>query len=231
MNRDVFLSLLALDSYNRGYGFNVELRPSGQIGTAEIGDDAETILDPGVAEAAGFYAIAYSWQGQTIISYRGTNFEFASAAEFINSPLYNDVFGGWTLGGGFSSTSQGSLATPFYMFAFHPRRTEPRSLPAPKSRHSREENRPSPLAPRSVCVLTAGSERASAPPCPSRQPCRNLASRCQRLHPWLLEGRGGHGGGGYAAADDERTAGGQQAGLSRSFRPRPAGTVRFHPPR
>ena len=37
MQRDVFLSLLALDSYNRGYGANVgDLSETGMIGTADI---------------------------------------------------------------------------------------------------------------------------------------------------------------------------------------------------
>ncbi len=82
MNRDVFLSLLALDAYNRGYGQNVLLNTgdstSGQneadrmIGHARILRDAN---DPeGIAQAAGFYAIAYDWNGETVISFRGTNF-------------------------------------------------------------------------------------------------------------------------------------------------------------
>ena len=122
MNREVFLSLLALDSYNREYGANVEIAGS-SLGSARILDREAFGIDDNVYaawQAADFYGVAYEWNGQTVISYRGTNFEFASAAEFINSPLYNDVFGGWILGGGFSSTSQGSLATPFYMSAFHP---------------------------------------------------------------------------------------------------------------
>lgn len=79
MNRDVFLSLLALDSYNRGYGQNVKLDASDsstqqdekgrRIGNATILRDAN---DPeGIAQAAGFYAIAYTWNGETVISYRG----------------------------------------------------------------------------------------------------------------------------------------------------------------
>jgi hypothetical protein len=80
MNRDVFLSLLALDSYNRGYGEGVFTEPRGggavqneagrTIGNA-------TIIDVPLPEgslAAGFYAIAYEWNGETVISYRGTNF-------------------------------------------------------------------------------------------------------------------------------------------------------------
>ncbi len=80
MNRDVFLSLLALDSYNRGYGPNVLLNTSdstsGQnevdrlIGSATI--TAHNISP--AAQAAGFYAIAYNWNSETIISLSGTNF-------------------------------------------------------------------------------------------------------------------------------------------------------------
>ncbi|MCL4673892.1 MAG: hypothetical protein KJZ64_13395 [Sphingomonadaceae bacterium] len=80
MNRDVFLSLLALDAYNRGYGANVGGLPeSGEIGDASIttrqeifGDDAAAILQNW--QAAGFYAIAYDWNGERVISFRGTNF-------------------------------------------------------------------------------------------------------------------------------------------------------------
>lgn len=80
MNRDVFLSLLALDAYNRGYGANVGGLPeSGEIGDASIttrqeifGDDAAAILRNW--QAAGFYAIAYDWNGERVISFRGTNF-------------------------------------------------------------------------------------------------------------------------------------------------------------
>ena len=80
MNREVFLSLLALDSYNRGYGQSVLLRDGdnavGQnelgrlIGTARV--SAQNITQS--AQQAGFYAIAYEWNNETIISYRGTNF-------------------------------------------------------------------------------------------------------------------------------------------------------------
>lgn len=73
MNRDVFLSLLALDSYNRGYdrGLN-ELSESGGIGNATI--RAFQPQEQDGWEEAGFYAIAYEWNGETIISYRGTSF-------------------------------------------------------------------------------------------------------------------------------------------------------------
>ncbi|NMW31961.1 hypothetical protein HKD42_07805 [Altererythrobacter sp. RZ02] len=78
MNREVFLSLLALDSYNRGYGQNVLLNNGDSttnqneigrfLGSAQVVEQRIT----SEAQAAGFYAIAYEWQGETIISYRGT---------------------------------------------------------------------------------------------------------------------------------------------------------------
>ena len=78
MNRDVFLSLLALDAYNRGYGQNVGgLCNSGMIGNANI--RRQSNISPNSEEvAAGFYAIAYEWNGETIISapsssWRGSN--------------------------------------------------------------------------------------------------------------------------------------------------------------
>ena len=74
LNRDVFLSILALDAYNRGYGQNVDdLSAEGQIGTANILGDALSELDADDVIAAGFYAIAYAWNGETVISFRGTN--------------------------------------------------------------------------------------------------------------------------------------------------------------
>ena len=89
-DRGVFLSLLALDSYNRGYGANVAgletptLDRNGdpvediRLGNARIMSDSVSVLGP-AAEDAGFYAIAYEWNGETIISapsssWRGSNF-------------------------------------------------------------------------------------------------------------------------------------------------------------
>ena len=107
LDPDVFLSLLALDAYNRGYGQNVGGLPStGWIGQAEI--VSQSNFASGSDEVnAGFYGIAYNWQGQTVFSYRGTNIE-------NGLPQSDDVFNGWSLGAGFSSSSQGQLAVKFY---------------------------------------------------------------------------------------------------------------------
>lgn len=85
LHKDVFLSLLALDAYNRGPGAGLNdlevptIGPNGnpqqviKIGNAQISSDSAAILGPS-AQAAGFYAIAYEWNGEKVISYRGTNF-------------------------------------------------------------------------------------------------------------------------------------------------------------
>ncbi|MDJ0979955.1 MAG: hypothetical protein QNI87_15625 [Erythrobacter sp.] len=83
MNREVFVSLLALDAYNRGYdrgvfanGSSTDENEAGRkMGNA-------TILNadlPAGSKEAGFYAIAYEWRDpedgelKTVISYRGTD--------------------------------------------------------------------------------------------------------------------------------------------------------------
>jgi len=80
--KDLFLAILAMDSYNRGAGAGIDGLSSEAgttIGTATIGIDSSD--DSGVAEDAGFYAIAYTLDeavgdlaaGTVIISYRGTD--------------------------------------------------------------------------------------------------------------------------------------------------------------
>jgi hypothetical protein len=80
ISRELFLAILSMDSYNRGYGAGVELPATAvSIGRATIGESAETLLTKGAAEAAGFYAIAYDMTGvsgfaagERVISYRGS---------------------------------------------------------------------------------------------------------------------------------------------------------------
>ncbi len=87
LNTRVFQAILAMDSYNRGYGANVNglsQTLGTMIGTASIIGNAEDAA--GVAEAAGFYASAYNWNGSNVISYRGTNPDFGSITDFYNSP-------------------------------------------------------------------------------------------------------------------------------------------------
>lgn len=77
MNDILFKSILAMDSYNRGYDRAIEV-PGMAIGNATIVKDSGSLEKPdgsNKGEAIGFYALAYDTNGdnngETIISYRG----------------------------------------------------------------------------------------------------------------------------------------------------------------
>jgi hypothetical protein len=59
MDRNLFLAILSMDSYNRGYG--EALKPVSLNGN-QVGDaDLVTIALPEDARAVGFYAQVYNW--------------------------------------------------------------------------------------------------------------------------------------------------------------------------
>jgi Ca2+-binding RTX toxin-like protein len=80
MNDDLFKAILSMDAYNRGYnarinfGTNLSSDPdssgSFSIGNATFLNDSGKLLG---AKTAGFYAIAYNYKDETIISFRGTD--------------------------------------------------------------------------------------------------------------------------------------------------------------
>lgn len=124
MNRDLFLAILAMDSYNRGYGSGLkDLGEEGQIGNAIL------LTAPSQAgwEDAGFYALAYNVSGLkdsdanplfgtngTAISYRSTNFDAGgSIFGFFNSPLWQDIRSGWSVGADLAG-AQAGLSLDFY---------------------------------------------------------------------------------------------------------------------
>jgi hypothetical protein len=99
MNADVFRAILAMDSYNRGYGVGVSGLVCSSLGSATILQDSTAQFGLSVTSAVGFYASAYSWNGQTVISYRGTNTETVGPdGTFLSSPLFKDILNGWSLG-------------------------------------------------------------------------------------------------------------------------------------
>jgi hypothetical protein len=69
-----------MDSYNRTAGLNLT---STELGTAIVSDNS---ADLGVT-GADFFAQAYTWNGHTVISYRGTDSGI-------------DAITGWATGGG-----------------------------------------------------------------------------------------------------------------------------------
>jgi hypothetical protein len=115
MNRDLFLAILAMDSYNRGYGQGVSgLANSGHIGNATITRQSNIISDS-TEVAAGFYAIAYTVtgvdgiaDGSTVISYRGTNYDASG-----DYSKFRDIWNGWIVGAGVA-VGQANPALEFY---------------------------------------------------------------------------------------------------------------------
>ena len=109
MNRDVFASILAMDSYNRDYGAGLKVTGK-KLGSAQIISRQSLEISNTKYndwQAAGFYAIAYDWNGEKVISFRGTDFgEVESRAR--------DVLNGWSMFTGFGTDSQASLARDFY---------------------------------------------------------------------------------------------------------------------
>ncbi|WP_084646956.1 calcium-binding protein [Mesorhizobium sp. WSM2561] len=80
MSKDLFLAILSMDAYNRGYATGLAVEGN-QLGVATISTDSEEVFrdpsapeeTPTAAQAADFYAIAYDWNGERVISYRGTD--------------------------------------------------------------------------------------------------------------------------------------------------------------
>lgn len=112
VSNDLMHAILAMDAYNRGYGAGIaglNEAVGTQIGNASITkrlQDVSATFEPN-SQAAGFYALAYDWNGQRVISYRGTNL-------VGNLPAANDVVNGWPIGLGSPAASQGLLAAQFY---------------------------------------------------------------------------------------------------------------------
>ncbi len=127
ISKELFLSILAMDSYNRGYGAGIAdgdsndtngLGEAGsQIGSATV----KAVELPFGSQAAGFYAVAYTvgagvegiTPGTTIISYRGTDGLTLGADPVAGG---SDILNGWLAGAGLP-TSQIDLAIQFYQAA------------------------------------------------------------------------------------------------------------------
>jgi hypothetical protein len=74
MNKELFQAILAMDAYHRGYDKAIKITGnSARLGTATILKDSLQTPNTTDGQDQGFYASAYSWNGQTIISYRGTS--------------------------------------------------------------------------------------------------------------------------------------------------------------
>ena len=67
---ELMYAILAMDAYNRGYNpgiANLSDTVGTQIGTATISNRSSSLANsPEIA--AGFYAVAYAWNGETIMA-------------------------------------------------------------------------------------------------------------------------------------------------------------------
>ena len=111
MDRKLFLAILAMDSYNRGYGISFDVAAMSDDPT-KIGN--ATLLDLGVPsgwELQSFFAQAYEMAGGveglsgTVVSFRGTDNPNPLSAG-------SDFWQGWTVGAGFA-VGQAKLAIDF----------------------------------------------------------------------------------------------------------------------
>ncbi len=111
---ELMYAILAMDAYNRGYNPGIFLTGN-QVGTATITTDSETTPETsGEGKDAGFYAVSYQWNGETIISYRGTD-NFADLPWSDNDPGGGtDFWNGYGTGVGLPVTNQAKLAADFY---------------------------------------------------------------------------------------------------------------------
>jgi hypothetical protein len=125
MNDILMNAILAMDSYNRGYGDVIKLEGNAvgeatvlttEIDGVTVNFDSAVIRDTETGERLddniGFYALAYSYNGETIISYRGTNME--DYGLLGSKPNTLDVWHGWSLGAGQIQSQQGIMAIEFY---------------------------------------------------------------------------------------------------------------------
>lgn len=108
ISNKIFLSILSLDSYNRGYNEGIEGLGSEDVsvGNATLSSQS-SVLENSPELNAGFFAAVYDWNGSRVISYRGTD----SAVELSWAA---DIWSGWTLGAGFPWASQAGLAIKFF---------------------------------------------------------------------------------------------------------------------
>ncbi len=120
MDDTLFKAILAMDSYNRGYNYGIDLNIRNANGDIIQQSDAPDITHIGNAtvyknlgnadaQNIGFYGIAYTLSsGNVVISYRGTDSLFGTST--IGSDWYN----GYGVALGHPDGPEGAMAFSFY---------------------------------------------------------------------------------------------------------------------
>jgi hypothetical protein len=114
ISNELMLAILAMDSYNRGYGEGLKIEAGGasttQIGNVTISDASNTAADsPEVL--AGFFAQSYTWNGQRIISNRGTDGNFSLP---WGDNIGSDPWNGYGTAAGAPFNAQALMAADFF---------------------------------------------------------------------------------------------------------------------
>ncbi len=133
---ELMYAILAMDSYNRGYDEGITgLGGLGsQIGTATILNDSEnSTATKDEAQAAGFYAVEYLWNGETVISYRGTDQNFSFP---FWSDSGSDLWNGYGTGIGSPMNDQAHLAAEFFQAVTNTQTSDPQAGLATLTGHS-----------------------------------------------------------------------------------------------
>jgi hypothetical protein len=113
-SNDLMFAILSMDAYDQGYGAGIGNMPA-QIGNATRQFDSSVLDTPGnvdVAKSAGFYAVAYTYGGQTAIAYRGTDNKSLSDSATQGG---SDVLNGYSLAAGNFLAPQAEMAAQFYL--------------------------------------------------------------------------------------------------------------------
>ena len=129
ISQELMYAILAMDSYDREYNPGILLSGS-NIGTASIGSEE---LLPAASQSAGFYAVAYQWNDDSIISYRGTDNPGLWADDIAGG---SDVWNGYGLGVGSPYAEQGRLAAEFYQAVTGTQSSDPLAESATLTGHS-----------------------------------------------------------------------------------------------
>ena len=117
MNSDLFKAILALDSYNRGYGASIKfgnLSGNNSVDAPETPIGNATIFRANgdlTAQSIGFYGIAYDYAGEKVVSFRGTD-------DPLGASFGSDIWNGWSGGLGIGLASQQATLALMHNLSF-----------------------------------------------------------------------------------------------------------------
>lgn len=132
--KDLLLAILAMDSYNRDYGAGIAgLGGIGStIGSATLSTDSTQTLGIDPTKATGFYASAYTWGNDTVISYRGTDHNIVSPWGSEGSDMWN----GYGSAIGYGNSAQAKQAAQFFKAVSHTTTGDPSTAAITLTGHS-----------------------------------------------------------------------------------------------